>query len=200
MNEIEEEKYVIKKDDTQNDAENNSRIINDNYFDDNKNEIKTYNSINTDLENLDIFFNQIENKSENNYKINDNDLFSISEENSKDNNKDSNSENNKKKQLNIENIKTERGVLLLFSLYFPDNNFKDCLRNLLLSNEYNELESIENRLDDMNIDYKAKSKEIKYSKKNVKLKCLNKKIIYKLLKLYFNFLFYILFNLSFTHL
>jgi hypothetical protein len=129
MNEIEEEKYVIKKDDTQNDAENNSRIINDNYFDDNKNEIKTYNSINTDLENLDIFFNQIENKSENNYKINDNDLFSISEENSKDNNKDSNSENNKKKQLNIENIKTERGVLSLFSLDISDNKFKDCLRN-----------------------------------------------------------------------
>jgi hypothetical protein len=129
MNEIEEEKYVIKKDDTQNDAENNSRIINDDYFDDNKNEIKTYNSINTDLENLDIFFNQIENKSENNYKINDNDLFSISEENSKDNNKDSNSENNKKKQLNIENIKTERGVLSLFSLDISDNKFKDCLRN-----------------------------------------------------------------------
>ena len=129
MNEIEEEKYVIKKDDTQNDAENNSRIINDNYFDDNKNEIKTYNSINTDLENLDIFFNQIENKSENNYKINDNDLFSISEENSKDNNKDSNSEKNKKKQLNIENIKTERGVLSLFSLDISDNKFKDCLRN-----------------------------------------------------------------------
>ena len=142
---------------------------------------KKYNSFYTDLENLDNFFNQIENKSENNYKINNNNnLFSISEKNSKDNNKGSNSENDKKKELNIENIKTERGVLLLFSLYFPDNNFKDCLRNLLLSNEYNELESIENRLDDMNIDYKAKSKEIKYSKKNVKLKCLNKKIIYKL--------------------
>ena len=51
IDEIEEEKNVIKKDDTEIDVENNSRDINDDYFDNNKNEIKIYNSINTDLEN-----------------------------------------------------------------------------------------------------------------------------------------------------
>lgn len=96
-------------------TENNISDINDECFDDNKNEIKIYDSINTDLENSDNFLNQIGNKSENVYKINDNDLFSISEKNSKDNYKDSKSENVIRKEINIENNKKERGVLPLFT-------------------------------------------------------------------------------------
>ena len=49
-----------------------------------------------------------------------------------------------------------------------DNNIKDCLRTLIFSNNSNEIESIENRLDDINIDNKANLKKIKYPKKNVK--------------------------------
>lgn len=53
----------------------------------------------------------------------------------------------------------------LFTLDISDSNFNDCLRTLLLSNKSNELQSIENRLDDNNIDYKVNSKKIKYQNK-----------------------------------
>ena len=65
IDEIEEEKNVIKKDDTEIDVENNSRDINHDYFDNNQNEIKIYNSINTDWKN-----NHKDSNSENDKKKN----------------------------------------------------------------------------------------------------------------------------------
>lgn len=86
LEEIEEEKNIINHDKTEIKNENNISDYNDDSFEDNKNEIKIYNSINTDLNNLNNFLNLIEDNSENKNKINNNNAFSISKKKSKDNN------------------------------------------------------------------------------------------------------------------